>query len=644
MTRGDGAAVVVDPVPSTSALAPAVLLLLGGVLAALVPVIGVVHSFDGSPMDAWAIAGWTAVLPGVLAVLLSAFRPVAGLAAAAGAGAVGAARFVIDLSVVINPAAVARPELFVETTTRAEPLRAAAGGYVLLVADLIAVAAGVLAALRLSRAVAFPEPDLLAPVIDPDPHGPVVLPEPTRRRNNVMLVTGLVGVLLLFAGSLSNAYTGGFLVERFVPVGGDVSGTLGVVLLGFVGAVAVLCAALLPRELAAPLLGGTALAAAVPALTAIVAVLAGAPTALTGAVWFVLFGAVVLAGSALLARVRVRLTTDPDGWSAAPGRRNLVGGLGGLAAVLAGLAALLPNLYVDGRSEVVAAGGVAQDAGLPIVFAGVAVILAIGAVLTLVLPTALAGRPVLMVAAGGAAFAVARAVAVLNTLVTASRNVAGTDTALYGLVTVHPWTAGPGLWCGVGALLVAAATAVLARLDDRRAADTVLTVADDESVAASRVLRGWIAAVVGGLAVVALAVPVYTTVLGDSATLLVGFALDTWGVWAMLAVLLGGLVYAVVDRRLLVVAAFPAAAAAVAGLRLLVPGVVSAAPGYRTAAGTGLTWALVAALLAAGVAMALLVRRITVAPLEVARPPTGRVKNAQAGTGARPGRGKGKRR
>ena len=640
MTRWPGGAVVVDPVSPQTALVPAVLLLLGGVLAALVPVVGVVRSFDGSPMDAWVIAGWTAVLPGVLAVLLSGVRPVAGLAAAAGAGAVGIGRFVIDLSVVVNPAAVARPELFVETTTRAEPFSAAAGGYLLLVADLVAVAAGVLAAVGLSRVVTFPEPDLLAAVVDPDPDGPVVLPEPTRRRNNVMLVTGLIGVLLLLTGSLSSAYTGGFLVERFVPVGGDVSGTLGVVLLGGVGAVAVLCAALLPRELAAPLLGGTALAGAVPSLTAIVAVLAGAPTALTGAVWFALFGAAVLAGSALLARVRVRLTTEPDRWSAAPGRRVLVGGLGALAAVLAALAALLPNLYVDGRSEVVGAGGVGQDAGLPIVFAGVAVILGVGAVLTLVPPTALAGRPVLMVAVGGVAFAVARSVAVLNTLVTASRNVAGTDTVLYGLVTVHPWTAGPGLWCGVGALLVAAAAAALARLDDRRAADTVLTVADDESVAASRVLRGWIAAGVGVLAIVALAVPVYSTVLGDSATLLVGFALDTWGVWAMLAVLLGALVYAVIDRRLPVVAAFPAAAAAVAGLRLLVPAAVSAAPGYRTAGGAPLTWALVVALLAAGGAMAVLVRRITVAPLEAALPAAARPKIAKAGAAARPGKGK----
>lgn len=649
------------------------MVLVGGVLAALAPLVGVVNTYDGSAVDAWAVAGWVAVLPGLLAVILALTGPVGGLAAAAGAGVVGGARFVMDLPVLLDPGSIARPELFVETTARAEPFRATAGGVLLLVADLVMLAGGVLGAVWLSRAVsaadgppveAMSSSDRTEPAAetDQDTPGPndgepapgdsgslVVLPERPRRRNNVMLVVGFLGVLLILGGTLPVPYTGGYLLERFVPVGGDVIGTLGVILLAGVAAVAVLCAVQLPRYLAVALLAGTALAAAVPALVAVVAVLAGAPAALGGAVWFALAGAVLLGASGALSQVRL-VSMRADDWAARPGSRVWVGILGLIAAGLSAAAGALPILHVDGRAEVVAAGAVAQDAALPIVFLGAAVVLGLGAVLTLVPATAVIGRPVLMVAVGGSAFAIARSLDTLTVLIAGTR-----QTAVLGIVTPRTWSAGPGLWCGVGAVLVAAAAAVLARLDDRRVAGDALDVADDDALADSRRLRGLLAAAAAVTTAVVLCLPTYRTLQGPSATLLGGFALDTWGVWALLGVTLGALVCAALDGRPAVVGAFPAASAAVVALRLLVPASVRSGPDFSTAAGTAGSWVLVAVLVATSAAMVILTRRVprAVAPaldLAAARVSApkrsaggGAKRSAGAKVDARPAR-KGKRR
>ena len=233
----------------------------------------------------------------------------------------------------------------------------------------------------------------------------------------------------------------------------------------------------------------------------------------------------------------------------------------------------------------VAAGTVPQDAALPIVFVGAAVVLGLGALLTLVPPTAVVGRPVVMVAVGGSAFAITRALATLTVLIAGTR-----QTAVMGIVTPRTWSAGPGLWCGVGSVLVAAAAAVLARLDDRRVAGDALDVADDEALADSRRRRGLLAAAMAVLAVVVLCLPTYQTLQGPSATLLGGFALDTWGVWALLGVTLGALLCATLDGRTAVAGAFPAAAAAIVALRLLVPESVRSGSDFRTAAGTMWTW------------------------------------------------------
>ena len=347
-----------------------------------------------------------------------------------------------------------------------------------------------------------------------------------------------------------------------------------------------------------------------PALVAVVAVLAGAPTSLSSSVWFVIVGAGVTASAGLLTRVRLDIADRAGTWSDRPGFRFVVAGVGLAAAVAAGLAAALPQLHVDGHAEPATAGVVPQGAALPILFTGVAVILAVGGVLMLVGPAVPAGRPVLMVAVGGTAFALASALTVLNTLAAATRQAAGTDSALVGLISVRVWTAGPGLWLGVLALVLSGVAAVFARLDDRAADDAQSTVPGDDELASSRRWRAIPAALVGVFAVIALALPTYRTVLGDSANLLDGFDLATWGVWALLAVVLAALVRLALDSRPVVVAAFGAASAAVVALRLLVPGVVSSAPDYATSAGTASTWALVVLLLAVAAVATILVRRV----------------------------------
>jgi len=186
----------------------------------------------------------------------------------------------------------------------------------------------------------------------------------------------------------------------------------------------------------------------------------------------------------------------------------------------------------------------------------------------------------------------------------------------------------------VGSVLFAAAAAVLARLDDRRVAGDALDVADDEALADSRRRRGLLAAVVAILAVVVLCLPTYHTLQGPSATLLGGFALDTWGVWALLGVTLGALLCATLDGRTAVAGAFPAAAAAIVALRLLVPESVRSGSDFSTAAGTVWTWVLVGVLLVGAAAMAVLARQVprVVTPALDLAAATGR--RAQRSTGA----------
>ena len=121
-----------------------------------------------------------------------------------------------------------------------------------------------------------------------------------------MLLVGFVGAVLLLVGNLGTPYSGGYLALRILPFGSSLTGLLAAALLAFLAAIVVVVAAALPRSIGQALLAGTALAAAVPSITAVVAVLTGAPTSLSPVVWWGLAGAVILAGSGLLARRRTR--------------------------------------------------------------------------------------------------------------------------------------------------------------------------------------------------------------------------------------------------------------------------------------------------------------------------------------------------
>ena len=200
------------------------LLLVAGVLAGLSPLMGVVVTADGSPTTAATIAAFVAVLPGVLAVVLAVRRPVLGLAATAGAGVIGVVRLLTDLAVVTEADRITRPELFAETTDRARPFAAGAGGWLLLAADVLWVVVGVLAAVRTAALVTgltgsrpdviFGGPDVTGDLrSDPaDADGPAVAaalsePQPGRRPLNLPMVSvGFVGAVLLMVGALGTPY------------------------------------------------------------------------------------------------------------------------------------------------------------------------------------------------------------------------------------------------------------------------------------------------------------------------------------------------------------------------------------------------------------------------------------------------------
>lgn len=424
------------------------LLLAAGVVVAATPVLPVVHPADGAAVSAYAIAGWAAVLPGLLALILAVVRPVLGVAATAGAGLIGIARLLADLAVVAETDRVSRPELFVETTDRARPFAAAAGGWVLLGADLLMIVAGVLAARRLAAEVGErderrgdalfggPPPDPV-PAAEADPGVPAAAlePPPGRRRLNLpMLGVGFLGAVLLLVGNLDIPYQGGYLALRVLPFGTSVSGLAAAVVLSVIAAGAVLVAAALPRDVAQALLCGTALAAAVPSLTAVVAVVAGAPTGLSAVVWWALAGAALLAAAGLLARRAVGRSGGSDAL-ASPATPTLIAAICALAAAAAlGAASQTSLLYLDGAPPDEVSGVLLAPAALPLLIAAIPVGLA--AVLALVPATAVVGRTGLMIVWAGAGYALGRAFWATS-LVSATSS--GSTTGI-----THTWTIGPG--------------------------------------------------------------------------------------------------------------------------------------------------------------------------------------------------------
>jgi hypothetical protein len=594
------------------AIVLAALLLGAGVAAALGPSFGVARPADGAPASGFAVAGWVAVLPGLLALALALVRPVLGLAATAGAGLVSIARLLADLAVVTEIDRVSRPELFVETTDRARPFGVAAGAWMLLAADLIMIIVGVLAARRLATVVTVrdgprsgvlfgsPEPardetddaDLGAGV----PVAAMTDPQSGRRRLNLPMVgTGFLGAVLLLVGHLDIPYSGGYLALRVLPFGTSVGGLASAVVLAFTVAGVVLVAAALPRDVAQALLGGTALAAAVPSLVAVVAVAAGAPTGLSPVVWWGLAGAVILAAAGLFARRDLR-STRSSADVAPPGPPTVVAAIGGLAAAAALAAASQTSLlYLDGAPPDEVAGVLLAPAALPLLIA--AFPLGVAGVLTLPRATAVAGRAALMVVWAGAGYALGRAF-------WATSLVSATSTGSTSGIT-HTWTTGPGGWLmGLGAVLAIVA-AVFAVMAHRRAAEATPEIVDDESLARSRDRRRWTAIAATVAVPVALALPVYTGLGVSSAPSLIhGLDLDTWAFWALAVGAVLGIWLGALSRTPQVAGAGPVAAATVLAQPLMVPGVVRALPGFTLAAGFWVILVVVVVLVAVAVLFA----------------------------------------
>ena len=609
------------------------LLLLAGVLVGVCPLIGVVTTADLSPTGAVTIAAFTAVLPGLLAVALAVTRPMLGLAATAGAGLIGLARLFADVALLTDTDGVTRPELFYETTDRARPFATTGGVWLVLAADLLMVLVGVLAAGRLARAGAEdsgagPEP-LFGSVPDPAiaANGrPEAITEADQElrlddsvlalgvppggrlgRNLPMIGVGFLGAILLMVGALEIPYSGGYLTLRVLPLGASLAGVLAAALLSLLAAVSVVVAAALPRPVAAALLAGTALAAAVPPLTAIVAVLAGAPTSVSSSVWWGLAGAVVLASAGLLARRGGPSVdrSDADGGTPPAILTAAAGGLTLLAAAASFAASRTALLQVNGAAPDDAAAIVLAPAGPRFLVA--AVPLGVAGVLLLIPPAARIGRAAACIIWAAPVYALAQALALQSLVVASADNPLNADLPVQVRRT---WTTGAGLWWGVVAVALAVAAAVLAVITARRVEEASLQMVLDDSVMQSRSVRVWTAAGLTVLTVVGCTLPVYSVGLTASSTLFAGYDLDTWGIWAVAVAVTIACWAATVTRRPAVAVGYLVAAAAVAAVPLIVPAAVRDAAGFAWGPGLWVGGALVVALLAAAPVFAADARRV----------------------------------
>jgi hypothetical protein len=635
-------AVVVRRGGRGAALVVAAMLALAAALALLAPKVGLVHTSDGSPTASATGALWVMVLPALLVAALAVVRPVAALAAGAGAGFVGASRFFADLAVIVTPEGVARPDLWVETTQHAFPVTPAAGAYLVLVADLVTLGAGFLAAGRLGSRLSYQRDSdfagdtggppasrgsgaetedfagsgLAAPALEADPaFDRFDRMDRTVRRNNLMTAVGLLGALLLTVGALGVPYSGGYLSARYLPVSLGVAGLVGALVLAVIAATAVLVAGTLPRSLAVALLGGTALGGVVPLLVAVV-VVATTPTHLTITVWIGLLGAILLTLAGFLARVRfvfaptearsAALDSGPSGDSGRSVRSLdlIAGGLALLSAGLAIAAFLLPPINAGGLERLLFLTDGSPVPGYTLFGAAALPLLAAG-VITLLPVSVQIGRAATAISWSGLAFALTAAMQVLG------------DDGLSAARSIGLISLGAGTWCGFGAVAAGLVAAVVAAVAMGRASDASSFVDDDESVMEARAVTTPLAVGVAVLAVVASCLPMFATA-GEiqSATILRWSSVDTWGVWALLVAVLGGLLAAVLTSRPPVVLGLLLAAAAVSAVRLVVPAHVSGASGFGLRPGYAVQGLLVVALVIAAAVMARSAGRIKRVPVQ----------------------------
>lgn len=603
-------------------------LLLAGLLTGVAAFVGAATPADGGARGGVSAAAFLAVLPGLVALLVGTRRPTAGLALTAAAGWWGVARLFADLSLFGDVSTVVRPELFAETSARSQPFAVSSGAWLLVVADVLWIAAGVLA----TRAVAprllpdrpaggalFGDPDPPDRSAD-DPTGDRVARDGRTRWSLPVVTVGLLGVVLVAVGALDPGYVGGFLDLRALPPGTTLLGVLGTGLAVIVAGGLVLVAAATRRSLAVPLLVGSALAAAVPFLVVLVVVAGGSSIGspgVSGSVWWGLAGAVLLGVAGLLAPRDDEPTTDavPSASGDVPaasaiGARSAVAGTvggpadGGRAAQIAGGLALLagvaalgtaftPLLLVGGQSPTGVAADVVAPAGPP--FATAAVPLLVAGVLAVLVPTRRAGLVAVTVLWAGPVLALTEALVIRGTVLTSVSNPLN--------ATLDPslrptWSDGAGFWLAWAAVVLAVVAAVVAAVAARRLADAGTAVPDETSVADSRPVRVGLAAGLSVATLVALGVPIYATLGRGSATTLVsGYDVDIWGRWAIAGAVLIGVWTAARTLRVDVAVAAPVAAAVAAVQPLLVPAAVRGQVGFEWRAGLWLVGVLVVLLL-----------------------------------------------
>lgn len=623
-----------------AALGSAGLLMIGSVIVVGGGLAGVVHSYDGSPRGVATGAAFIIVLPAIIALVLSLSRPVLGLAVSAGTGLMAVTRIFSDLSLTTAPNSVIRPEFFYEVSDRAQPFTVAGGAAAVLVGDVLMVLAGLLAVRRLSSRLSFaPDrifdaedrsidpgsgPGLLAQALESAGSAPAgaaavdVLPagasgagesapDGLSPRNNWLMLVGFLGVLAVLVASLVLPYRGGYLASRYLPPELDLWG-IGAALAGAVVAtIAVLAAAVLPRQIAFAVLGGVGLGAAVPFLTAVAVRAVGSPVTLDPTVGLGPAGAAVIAVAGLLARARL-VAEDEDEPSAASVRTlNVVGAvLTLLVAVAAAAAWRLPQLHYNGGADPVLTDGYRISAPLSPPFLVAGLVPLVAGLLWLVPPLARSGRAIASVAWLAMLVAVTRSLDVLGQVV-ASASVPN------GVFAPPTWSAGPGLWWGVAGVLLGVASLAVAMASGRRAADTSQMVAEQDSLEGSRTRGTVVAWTLTVLTVIALALPVYRTTAGSSATLLVGFQVVSWGVLALAAGMVAAAWAGARAKWVIQAVAFPLAAAGILLVRLVIPASARAQDGFDTQPGLIAGYVLLVAFLAGAVVLGLSARRIRMA-------------------------------
>ena len=519
--------------------------------------------------------------------------------------------------------------------------------------DLVMLAAGLLAARHLTGRLSFQAERIFddAELSDQDDlgSGPELLVDAREqadgagtddadvaagpRRNNWLVFAGFVGVLAILGASLGFPYSGGYLAARYIPPELGLLGLGAALAAALVATVAILAAAILPRTIALGLLGGVAVGASVPFLTALLVSITDAPVELNPLVGVGILGAALLAAAGGLARVTFVQDDYADPSRASVLSLNLIGAVLSLVVSAAAVAAwrVAQLRYSGGAVPTTAATGVALSAPQSAPFLVAAIVPAIGGLLWLVPPLARAGRAISAVGWVALAFAVAQSTYVLNQLVaSASYYVPGSPFA------TPSWSAGPGLWWGVAGIGLGLVVLAVATIAGRQAAEASPLVVDDETVTAARTVGNLVAVVLAVISLVVLSMPVYRSAQLSSATLLNGYQANSWGVLALAAGMIGAAWAA--GRSLWVVGAigYALAGGAVMAVRLVIPATVRGQDGFSTGPGLIGGYVAVAAFVLGAVVLAVSSGRIrrteltALMPTEPARRPKPPVRPAVA--------------